>query len=70
METIAELQATEVECLRRFRAKAAEIKAANPTMTAQIAFAKAVTSLPKTADRYQFARQRLQWAGYPALPLR
>jgi hypothetical protein len=39
-------------------------------LSAQICFARAVTSLPRTADRYQGARQRLQWAGYPALPLR
>jgi hypothetical protein len=56
--------------LRRFRTKAAEIRGANPQLTAQIAFAKAVQALPKTADRYQAARQRLQWAGIPALPLR
>ena len=70
MESIEELQATEKECIRRFRAKAAEIKQEHPEMSSQIAFAKAVSLLPKTADRYQFCRQRLQWAGYPALPLR
>jgi hypothetical protein len=70
METIEELQATEVECLKRFRAKAAEIKAQHPEMTQQIAFAKAVTSLPRTADRYQHSRMMLQWRGIAALPLR
>jgi hypothetical protein len=64
------MQAVERECISRFRKKAAEIRAANPQMTAQIAFAKAVEALPKTADKYQYARQRLQWAGIAALPLR
>lgn len=70
MEGIAEFQETERECLKRFRAKATEIRAANPEMTASIAFAKAVQALPRTADKYQYARQRLQFAGVPALPLR
>ena len=70
MEGIAEFQETEAECIKRFRAKAAEIRAQHPEMSAQIAFAKAVTALPKTADRYQYARMRLQFAGIPALPLR
>jgi hypothetical protein len=69
-EGIAELQQVEAECIRRFRAKAAEIKAQNPELSAQIAYARAVEALPKTADKYQFARSRLQWAGIPALPLR
>lgn len=70
MESIAELQETERECIRRFRQKAAEIKEQHPELSAQIAFARAVQALPKTADRYQGARQRLQWAGIPGLPLR
>jgi hypothetical protein len=68
--SIAELQAIEAECIRRFRAKAAEIRAANPQLSAQIAYARAVQALPKTADRYQAARSRLQWAGIPAQSLR
>jgi hypothetical protein len=70
MESIAELQQVEAECIRRFRQKAAEIREQHPELSAQIAFARAVQALPKTADKYQAARQRLQWAGYPALPLR
>jgi hypothetical protein len=70
MESISELQEVEAECLRRFRAKAAEIKAQHPEWNQQIAFAKAVTALPRTADKYQYARQRLMFAGIPALPLR
>ena len=69
-ESLEELRQTEIECLKRFRMKASEIKAQHPEMSQQIAFAKAVTALPKTADRYQYARQRLMFAGYPALPLR
>ena len=70
MEGIEELQATEAECIKRFRQKASEIRAQHPELSPQIAFARAVQALPRTADRYQGARQRLQWAGYPALPLR
>jgi hypothetical protein len=70
MESIEELQAVEAECLRRFRVKAAELKAQHPEWTQQIAFAKSVTLLVKTADRYQHARMLLQWRGIPALPLR
>jgi hypothetical protein len=70
MESIDELQQVEAECVQRFRAKAAEVKAQHPELSQQIAFARAVQALPKTADRYQYVRQRLQWAGIPALPLR
>ena len=70
MESISELQEVEADCIRRFRAKAAEIRSAHPELSAQIAFARAVQALPRTADKYQGARQRLQWAGFPALPLR
>jgi hypothetical protein len=70
MESIAELQEIERECIARFRQKAAQIRAQNPELSAQIAYARAVEALPRTADKYQVARQRLQWAGIPALPLR
>ncbi len=70
MEGIEQFQEDERECIKRFRAKAAEIRSQNPMMTPSIAFAKAVQSLPRTADKYQYARQRLQFAGIPALPLR
>jgi hypothetical protein len=70
MESIDQLQAVERECIARFRAKAAEIKAQHPELSGQIAYARAIQALPKTADKYQACRQRLQWAGYPALPLR
>jgi hypothetical protein len=70
VESISELQAVEADCIRRFRQKAAQIKTEHPELSAQICFARAVQALPKTADKYQAARQRLQWAGYPALPLR
>jgi hypothetical protein len=68
--SIAELQAVESECIGRFREKAAQIRAANPELSAQIAFARAVQALPRTADKYQGVRQRLLWMGVPALPLR
>ena len=70
MENVAEFRETERECIARFRQKASEIRAQHPELSVQVAFARAVAALPKTADRYQYARQRLQWAGHPALPLR
>lgn len=69
-ESESELREVEVECLRRFKNKAAEIKAANPTMKSNIAFAKAVTQLPRTAERYSFATQMLRNRGIASLPLR
>jgi hypothetical protein len=69
-ESTEELVAVERECLARFRQKAAELRAVSPTMTAQVAFCRAVTMLPKTADKYQFARALLQERGHAALPLR
>jgi hypothetical protein len=70
MESVEQLQATEAECLRRFRERAAQIRSEHPELSSQIAFARAVQALPKTADRYQSVRQLLQWRGIPALPLR
>jgi hypothetical protein len=70
MESLEQLQQIEAECIRRFRTKAAEIRAEHPELSAQVAYARAVQSLPRTSDKYQGARQRLMFAGVPALPLR
>lgn len=70
MESIDELQTVERECIARFRAKAAQIKEAHPELTSQICTARAIQALPRTADRYMGVRQRLMFAGYPAMPLR
>ena len=70
MEGIEQFQEDERECVKRFRQKAQEIRAAHPELSAQIAFARAVQSLPRTAEKYSYARQRLQFCGIPALPLR
>jgi hypothetical protein len=70
MESIDELVETEKECIRRFRAKAAQIKTEHPELSQQIAYARAIQALPKTADRYAGVRQLLQWRGIAALPLR
>ena len=69
-ETVEQLQQTEAECIRRFRAKASEIRAAHPELTGEVAFAKAVSQLPKTAEKYQFTRHRLLMSGVGPLPLR
>jgi hypothetical protein len=70
MGGIDELQRTEQECLARFRRKAQEIRAQHPELTAQVAFARAVEALPKSAERYQYVRHRLLLMGIAALPLR
>jgi hypothetical protein len=70
MSSIEELIAREKDCIRRFRAKAAEIKKNDPKMTEQVAFCEAVRQLPKTADRYQMTRLLLAQFGVPCQPLR
>jgi hypothetical protein len=69
-ESIDELRRVEAECVRRFRAKSAEIKAQHPELNGQICYARAVAALPRTADKYSYVRNRLLWMGVPALPLR
>jgi hypothetical protein len=68
--TVEELQAQELECIRRFRSRAQELRNADPTLSPQLAFVKAVESMPKVADRYQWLRSRLGLMGVPALKLR
>ena len=70
VESIESLRETEADCLSRFRTKAKAIQAANPSLSPQICFARAVEALPKSAERYQYVRSRLQFTGIPALPLR
>lgn len=70
MESIAELQQTEQQCIQRFRARAAEIKAQHPELSNQVCYARAVSSLPRSAEKYLWARQRLAFAGIEAQPLR
>ena len=69
-ETVEQLQQTEAECVRRFNAKASEIRAQHPEWTQEVCFAKAVSQMPKTAERYQFTRHRLLMSGVGPLPLR
>ena len=70
METVEQLQATEGDCIRRFRAKSQRIQAAHPDLSQSICFARAVEGMPKTAATYQYTRGRLQLMGVAALPLR
>ena len=63
-----QLQETEADCLRRFRAKADKLRAADPRLSKEIAFARAVELMPKTANRYQSTRSLLQLRGVPSLP--
>jgi hypothetical protein len=67
---IEELQQTEADCIRKFRNKAEELRAVNPTLSPQIAFARAVEAMPKCAAKYQHCRLRLGMAGVGPLPLR
>lgn len=68
--SIEELVETERECIARFRQKAQELRKADPKLTQEYAMAKAAELMPRTANRYLYARQRLQFMGVPALPLR
>jgi hypothetical protein len=69
-ETVEDLVEVERECIARFRSKAAKLAASNPGVSAQVLFARAVEQMPKTLEGYQAARQRLQFMGIAALPLR
>jgi hypothetical protein len=69
-ESVAELQAEELACLQKFRARAAKLAASNPAMSKQILFTKACEQMPRTLERYMYIRQRLQLMGVPGLPLR
>lgn len=60
---VENLRATEAECLRRFQEKARMLRAENPTMSAQIARAKAATLLPATLEKYMWATSRLTFMG-------
>jgi hypothetical protein len=68
-EDIEELRQAEAECVRKFKARAQLIRAVDPRLSREIAFARAVEELPKTANRYQHVRARLGLAGVAALPL-
>jgi hypothetical protein len=70
VDSVEELQSVERQCVAKFRAKASEIRAQHPELSVQIAYARAIQALPKTADRYSEVRQLLQWRGVAALPLR
>jgi hypothetical protein len=67
--SLQDLQQTEADCLRKFRARARRLMAADPKLKKDIAFAKAVHELPKTANLYQRTRHLLAMAGVRALPL-
>jgi hypothetical protein len=58
----------EKECVRRFKAKAAELR--NSGMSEERAFTEAIQRLPKTCERYQLCRLRLAQMGVPSQPLR
>jgi hypothetical protein len=67
--SIDELREAEAECVRKFRLRAQLIRATDPRLSGEVAFAKAVEQLPKAALRYQHIRARLGLAGVAALPL-
>jgi hypothetical protein len=67
--SLDELQSIEAECLRRFRARARKLMVETPGLKRDIAFARAVEQMPRTAYRYQYTRHLLAMAGVRALPL-
>jgi hypothetical protein len=69
-ESVGALQAEELACLQKFRARAAKLAADNPGVSKQILFARACEQMPKTLERYMGIRQRLGFMGVAALPLR
>jgi hypothetical protein len=69
-ESVEALQAEELACLQKFRARASKLASSNPTFSKQMLFSKACEAMPKTLERYMWIRQRLQLMGVPAQPLR
>jgi hypothetical protein len=68
--SVAGLQGEELRCLQKFRARATRLAADYPDVSRQILFARAVEQMPKTLEKYLWIRQRLQFMGVAALPLR
>jgi hypothetical protein len=66
---IRELQGVEADCLRRFRLRARKLMARDPKLSRHAAFARAVTAMPHTANRYMRARHQLATVGVLSLPL-
>jgi hypothetical protein len=60
---VESLRATEAECLRRFKEKTTALRAGNPTMSPQVARARAASLLPQTLEKYLWATSRLRFMG-------
>jgi hypothetical protein len=69
LNDIKGLRDSEVQCLKKFRSRARKLKAANPGLTREQAFAMATEQMPRTANRYSYVRGLLKQAGIAALPL-
>jgi hypothetical protein len=69
-ESTRSLREAETQCLERFRKKAAALRAADPSLTARVAFGRAVESLPAVTEVYQRVHHQLLLAGHAPLPLR
>jgi hypothetical protein len=59
---------TEIECLRKFRARARKLMQANRQLM-PAAIARACAEMPRTMNKYQHARAVLGSRGIVALPL-
>ena len=68
-DTAEQLVEIEKECLGKFRSRAQKLRDADPKLSREISFAKAVQAMPKTANRYQFARSLLASRGIAGQPL-
>jgi hypothetical protein len=62
-------RAAETRCLQAFRKKAAQLRAADPSLSMKAAFVRAVESMPAVASEYQFSHHQLLMAGLPPQPL-
>jgi hypothetical protein len=70
MEPLEELRAEESEILAKYRAYAAKLMAADPSLGRRHAMAKAAEKMPAVTNRYMYIVQRLTTAGIPAQPLK
>lgn len=70
MNGLEDLQEQEKYCIAKFKARATRLMAADPTLSFQIAIAKAFEGMPRVLAEYQSVRLRLGQAGIRSLPIK
>ncbi len=68
IQSMSDDRQTEIQCLEKLRVRARKLMAANPQLSRDAAFAQACAAMPKTTNRYLFARSVLTQRGVPCQP--